>query len=307
MTFELTILGSSSALPTSTKFPTAQVLNVHERFFLIDCGEGTQVQLRKARISIGKINHIFISHLHGDHVFGLFGLLSSCSLLGRKNTLHIYGHSDLDKIINFYLERFSPENPFKIEIHHVVKRDIQLIYDDRVVNVFAFPLKHRVPTFGFLFREKERLRNVQKQAIERYHPSIQQIREIKEGKDLITSDGHLIPNEQLTIDPYRARSYAFCSDTAVYQRIIPWIKNADLLYHEATFLHRDKSLAKLTAHSTAVQAAKIASAAEVGKLLIGHFSSRYKNEEELLGEAREIMPGSEIAEELKTYTVPLKR
>lgn len=307
MTFELTVLGSSSALPTSSKFPTAQVLNVQERFFLIDCGEGTQVQLRRAKIRIGKINHIFISHLHGDHIFGLFGLLSSYALMGRKNTLHIYGHSDIKKIIAFYLQQFSPNNPFEIEIHPIIKRDIQLIFEDNVVTVHAFPLKHRIPTFGYLFKEKDRLRNIKKSSLELYHPTIAQIREIKEGHDLITPEGKIIPNLELTENPFRSRSYAFCSDTAIYERIIPWIKNVDLLYHEATFMNKDRSLAKLTGHSTAAQAANIGLRAGAQKLLIGHFSSRYEDVRELLTEALQIMSESYVAEELKTFRIPLTR
>ena len=307
MIFELTVLGSGSALPTSSKFTTAQVLNVQGRFFLIDCGEGTQIQLRKAKIPFSRINNIFISHLHGDHVFGLFGLLSSYALLGRKNPLHLYGHSDLDKIISFYLEQFSPDNPFPIEIHPIVKRDLQLIFEDKIVCVYAFPLKHRVPTFGYLFKEKKRPLNIKKSAIEKYGPNIKQIKEIKDGADLITETGEKIPNDQLTENPFVPRSYAFCSDTAVYERIIEWIEHVDLVYHEATFMHKDKSLAKLTGHSTALQAADIASRAKAGKLLIGHFSQRYKNEQELLAEAREIMTETEIAEELKTFTISLTR
>jgi ribonuclease Z len=307
MIFELTVLGSSSATPTSIKFPTAHVLNAHERFYLIDCGEGAQIQLRRAKIKLGKINHIFISHLHGDHVFGLFGLLSTFNLLGRKNTLHIYGHSDLQYIINFYLKQFSPDNLFHIEIHPVVERKFQLIYEDKVLEVFAFPLKHRIPTFGFLFKEKQRLLNIRKECIDRFGLSISQILNIKEGKDIVTTSGEIIPNKELTERSFKPRSYAFCSDTAIYEKIITYLKNVDLLYHEATFLNEDRNLAKQTAHSTSIQAATIAQKAGVGKLLIGHFSTRYKNQNKFLDEARQVFSETYLAEELHQYGIPLLR
>jgi ribonuclease Z len=307
MTFELTVLGSSSALPTSTKFPSAQVLNVHERFFLIDCGEGTQMQLRKAKIKFGRIDHIFISHLHGDHVFGLFGLLSTYNLLGRKKKLHLYGHSQLNIIIDFYITHFAQDNAFSIEVHPLLERKYQKVYEDKVVEIFAFPLKHRVPTFGFLFMEKPRKLNLKKENIEKYGLNLNQILEIINGKDLVASSGEIIPFSELTIAPYKRRSFAYCSDTAVYNKITVYIEKVDLLYHEATFLEADKNLAKITGHSTALQAAKIALKANAGKLLIGHFSSRYKLKEDMLDEARQVFPETYEAEELKVFKVPLVR
>lgn len=307
MTFELTVLGSSSALPTSTKFPSAHVLNVHERFFLIDCGEGTQIQLRKAKIRFGKINHIFISHIHGDHVFGLFGILSTFQLLGRKTPLHLYGHSGLEHIIEFYSKQFGNDEGYSIILHKITKREAHVIYDDKMVSVTAFPLKHRVPTFGFLFREKKRPPNIRKDVISKYNFSIKQINEIKEGKDVVLESGELLPNSSLTELPYKSRSYAYCSDTMVYEKNVPLLKDIDLLYHEATFLDKDKKLAKLTAHSTARQAAELANRANVGKLLIGHFSTRYKQEQTFLQEAQEVFADTESAEELKTYRIPLER
>jgi ribonuclease Z len=307
MTFELTVLGSSSALPTSTKFPSAQVLNVHERFFLIDCGEGTQMQLRKAKIKFGRIDHIFISHLHGDHVFGLFGLLSTYNLLGRRKTLHLYGHSELSSIIDFYIAHFAQDNTYSVEVHPLTERNFQKIYEDKIVEIFAFPLKHRIPTFGFLFKEKPRLLNLKKESIEKYRPDRRQILEIKNGKNLITSTGEVVPSSELTIPPYKERSFAYCSDTAVYTKITEYISNVDLLYHEATFLETDKGLAKQTGHSTALQAAKIALKANAGRLLIGHFSSRYKNKEDMLDEALTVFSESFEAEELKVFKVPLCR
>ena len=213
----------------------------------------------------------------------------------------------LKNIIDFYLSQFAPKNLFDIELHPVVKRKIQLIYEDKAVEVYAFPLKHRVPTFGYLFREKLRMPNIRKDCIAKYQLSVKQILDIKKGKDLVFESGKIIPNIKLIEPSFKTRSYAYCSDTAVYEKIIPWIKNTSLLYHEATFMDRDKELAKRTSHSTALQAATIAYKAEVEKLLIGHFSSRYKKEELLLEEARQIFSKTSIAKELQAYSLPLVR
>jgi ribonuclease Z len=307
MIFELTILGSSSALPTSTRFPTAHVLNIHERFFLIDCGEGTQIQLRKANIKFGRINHIFISHLHGDHVFGLFGLLSSFNLLGRKIPLHIYAYRGMSKILDFYRGQFAEECGYPVELHPISERIVQKIYDDRISEVYAFPLKHRIPTFGFLFREKKRALNIKKEMIERFNLTINQIKAIKSGEDLILDNGERIRNNDLTEPAYHTRSYAYCSDTAYYQKNIDLLSGVDLLYHEATFLERDKQLAKITGHSTASQAAKMAQKINAGMLLIGHFSNRYKKIDDFLMESINIFPNSRIANELESITIPLTR
>jgi ribonuclease Z len=304
MRFELTILGSSSALPTSTKFPSAHVLNIHERLFLIDCGEGTQIQLRRANIRFGKINHIFITHMHGDHVFGLFGVLSTFNLLGRKLPLHIYGPAELKVMIDFYTKNFTDESTFSVVFNPFTKRELQLIYEDKVLEVFAFPLKHRVPTFGFLFREKERTPNVKKEAIEAHGLSVKQIRALKAGEGIITDRGIHLSHADATEPPCHRRSYAYCSDTMKYEKIVSYIRQVDLLYHEATFLERDKKLAKLTGHATAVQAATIAKKAAVGELIIGHFSNRYRNTEEFLDEAQSVFPTTRAAEDLCRYQFP---
>ncbi|MGD2033426.1 MAG: ribonuclease Z [Bacteroidales bacterium] len=307
MKFELTVLGSASALPTSTKFPAAQVLNVHERFFLIDCGEGTQMQLRKAKISFGKLNHIFISHIHGDHIFGLFGILSSFNLLGRKTPLHVYGHPAIERIITFYAEQFAPEMSYEIVIHGVSGRNFQQVYEDKAVEIFAFPLKHRIPCFGYLFRERSRPLNIKKDAVGKYNLTIKQIKAIKNGEDVILGSGEKLRCRSVTEAPYKTRSFAYCSDTALDKKIIPCIKQVDLLYHESTFSDTHKSLARTTGHSTAKQAAYIARESKAKKLLIGHFSNRYKEEGKLLEEAREVFPDTLIAEDLGTYSVPLTR
>ena len=303
MKFELTILGSSSALPTSQRNLTAHVLNVYERFFLIDCGEGTQIQLRRNKVKFGKINHIFISHLHGDHFYGLFGLLSSFNLLDRTNDLHIYAHKPLKKGIDYIRKNF--EGPLNYNIHfHPINPDIkELIYEDKRLEVYSFPLKHKIPTSGFLFVEKPRLPNIKKSYVEKYDISIKNIHHIKNGGDYTRPDGKIIPHTEITEPPYRQRSYAFCSDTGYYDEMVPVIQNVDLLYHEATFQEEHKDEAAQTLHSTAKQAAKIAQKAQAGKLIIGHFSARYKNTDILLNEAKEIFRETISAEDGLMYEI----
>ncbi len=307
MTFLLTILGSSSALPTSDRFPTAQVLNVQERFFLIDCGEGTQMQLRKMKIRLGRLNHVFISHLHGDHVFGLFGLLSSLGLMGREQDLHIYGPPMLEEVVLQQFHLFDIHLPYAVVFHPLDCDKSRVIYEDKVMTVRHFPLRHRIPTCGYLFREKERLHNFRPEVIERFQIPIYKRNGIKQGEDFVTQEGEVIPNDQLTVPGPPPRSYAFCSDTGYERNIIPFIRQVDLLYHEATFTNKDVQLAVETEHSTARQAALIAREAGVKKLIIGHFSARYKDLEILLEEAREIFPETELAGDGKRFVVPLCR
>lgn len=290
MQFSLTILGSSSALPVSGRFPTAQLLNIHERFFLIDCGEGTQMQLRKFKCRLGKIDRLFISHLHGDHVFGLFGLLSSFQLLGRKKAFIIYAHRDIHNLIEFYKKNFGEHLNYEIVINELQSEEAEIIYSDKIIEVLSFPLKHRGPASGFVFREKSSLLNVKKEAVDQYSLGIEQIGKIKQGMDIELEDGSIIPNNQLTYPPWKPRTYAYCSDTAYHPGMLPYINGIDLLYHEATFSAEDESLAIETKHSTSVHAAKIASMAEVKQLLIGHFSSRYKDLNPLIEQAKEIFP-----------------
>lgn len=288
MSFSVTILGSSSALPTSERFPTAHLLNANERFFLIDCGEGTQIQLRKYRIRLGKINHIFISHLHGDHIFGLFGLISSLNLIGREATLHVFGPDQIEELLLDHLKYFQNELSFEIAIHKFQYRHPATIYKDTNIEVLTIPLKHRIPTCGFLFREQPIPRNIKKDMIEKYKIPIKDIVKIKDGKDFKTSEGQVIPNSELTLPPFRTRSYAYISDTAYSEEIIELIRNVDILYHETTFLQKDADLAAETLHSTAREAAEIALKAGARKLLIGHFSSRYKTYDTFEKEAQEV-------------------
>ena len=303
MKFELTILGSSSALPTSKRNLTAHVLNVYERFFLIDCGEGTQIQLRKNKIKFGRINHIFISHIHGDHFYGLFGLLSSFNLLDRKDDLHIHAHSQLKKGIKYIIRNYEGQFSYRIIFHDLNNESKEKIYEDNHVVVFSFPVKHKIATSGFLFVEKQKLPNIKKEYVKKYNIPIKDIHRIKNGGDFQLPDENIIPHEELTLPPYKPRSYAFCTDTAYDESIIPIIKNADLLYHEATFNEDHNEEAAKTLHSTSKQAATIAKKADVNKLIIGHFSARYKKIDQLVEEAKSIFPETIPAEDGLQYNI----
>ena len=289
---KLTILGSSSALPTSERFPSAHVLNVRERLFLIDCGEGTQMQLRKNRIRFSKINHIFISHLHGDHVFGLYGLLSTFNLMGRKNPVHLYAPENYYQILKSHLNDFDIQLGFEIDFIPLSGKDPIQILNDKYLSVSSFPLQHRIPSFGFLFREKIGERNIKKECIDEFKIPTVRIPAIKKGEDFITQEGVVIRNEDITLAPSEPRSYAYCSDTKFFKRLSSFVKGVTLLYHEATFDKTKAELAKITGHSTTLDAAVTASNADVGKLLIGHFSARYKDIGSLVEEARTIFPGT---------------
>ncbi len=295
--FSITILGSSSALPTSKRYPTAQVLNASERFFLIDCGEGTQQQLRANRIKFTKIDHIFISHLHGDHCFGLIGLISTLGLLGRNGALHIHAHPDLEKTLQPQLDYFCQDLPFKVVFDSFNPKEKSIIYSDKQIEVEIIPLKHRIPTVGFLFKQIPEDRKIRKEFVFQHEPLIKEMVAIKKGGDYVNSDGVTMPNADITLDPPKVCSYAFCTDTKYTESILEQIKGVDILYHEATFTKDMAALAKKTYHSTAEQAAKIAQKADVGKLLIGHFSSRYKNLSVLLNEAKAVFPNTQLAQE----------
>jgi ribonuclease Z len=302
MGFSVTILGSNSALPTSERNPTAQVLSASGRFFLIDCGEGTQMQLRRNRVHFGRINHIFISHLHGDHVFGLPGLISSYGLLGRSKDLHIYCHPDLEMMMRPFMAYFSHDLPYKVIYHHIEYGQPGVIFEDDVFEVLTIALEHRIPTVGFLFREKPKERNINKSACDCYEIPLRWFPHLKKGDDFIEGS-MVVQNEKLTFEPIRPKSYAFCTDTRMIESVIPALRDIDLLYHEATFLDDQEALAHKTFHSTARQAASVARSANVGKLLLGHFSSRYKDLQPFLDEARTVFGNSEIAQEGRTFEV----
>ncbi|WP_346854383.1 ribonuclease Z [uncultured Draconibacterium sp.] len=300
MSFELTILGSNSALPTSNRYPTAQVLEVPGLCFLIDCGEGTQIQIRRNKISFSKIRHIFISHLHGDHFYGLIGLISTMNLMGIKSDLHIYAPSEMKDLIQPQLNHIRGEMTVKPIFHPLNFKKPQRIFENKTIEVFSFPVKHSIPTSGFLFKEKPKPANIKKELIKAYNIPIAAIKDIKAGADFTTEDGQTILNEHLTTPLAKTKSYAFCTDTAFHPPISEFINGVDLLYHEATFLEKLKDLAEKTLHSTAKQAAEMARLANAKKLLIGHFSARFKNTDDFVAEAKEVFPETEAAVEGKT-------
>ncbi len=290
--FKLHILGKSSAIPTKTAFPSSQLLTFHNQSFLIDCGEGCQIQLRKNKLGFAQIRYIFISHVHGDHYFGLLGLLSSMRLLGRKQILHIYAHPKLETIIKFVFYQGGAMPDFPIVFHKLNFNEKEKILSNKQLDIYSFPMKHKVPVCGFLFQEKQAARNIIEKQIDEYDMTYQEIRRVKQGADLIRNGKTIAKNDELTLQSHKMRSYAYCSDTAYYPDMIKDIKNVQCIYHEATFGNHMKENAKDTFHSTAWEAARIAKAANTNKLLLGHFSTRYHNPDELVSEAREIFPES---------------
>jgi len=302
MSFELTILGSNSALPTSNRYPTAQVLEVPGRCFLIDCGEGTQIQIRRNKISFAKIHHIFISHLHGDHFYGLVGLISTMNLMGIKHDLHIYAPSELKDLVQPQLDYIRGEMTIKPIFHPLNFKKPQKIFEDKKIEVHSFPVKHSIPTSGFLFKEKPKPANIKKELIKAYNIPIAKIKDIKAGASFVTESGQTIPSNKLCTPAPKAKSYAFCTDTAFHPPIAEIIKGVDLLYHESTFLEKLKDLAAKTLHSTAKEAAEMAQLAKAKQLVIGHFSARFKKTDNFVAEAKEVFENTEAAIEGKKYT-----
>ncbi|WP_213189167.1 ribonuclease Z [Cloacibacterium caeni] len=304
MSTYLTILGYNSAIPTVKSAPTAQFLEMEERCFLIDCGEGTQVQLRKAKAKFSKINHIFISHLHGDHVFGLPGLISSFRLLGRETPLHVYGPKGIKEMMETIFRITETHQGFEVVFHELSSKKSEKDFEDNRVEVFTIPLDHRIYCNGYLFKEKPKERHLNMQEISKY-PEIEicDYHNLKRGKNIQLSDGYILKNENLTKPAEPSVSYAFCSDTRYLESIIPIIKNVDVLYHEATFLHDLKKMADYTGHSTALEAAKIARKANVKKLILGHFSNRYNDLSVFLNEACEIFPETYLPKQLEAVKI----
>jgi ribonuclease Z len=294
-TFEILVLGSSAATPTASRNPTAQLLNIAERFFLIDCGEGTQIQMRKYKARFQSVNHIFISHLHGDHFYGLPGFLASMHLLGRKNELTIYAPKELEEIVTLIHKHSETYLSYPLKFVYTQNSNKQLIFEDEKVEVYSIPLKHRVATTGFLFNEKPLARNIDKYKLEKLNVSFAEIHKLKQGLDAIDNKGNIIKNEELTLDPVKQRSYAFCSDTKFFEELANDIKDVDVLYHESTFLDDKQDRAKQTFHSTAKQAAQMAVMSNAQKLILGHFSARYGHLEEFLNEAKPIFSNTELA------------
>ena len=325
MNFTLNILGTASALPTVNRYPSAQVLDVRGRLFLIDCGEGVQIQMRRSRLSLLKLDTIFITHLHGDHIFGIFGLLSTMSMLGRKSPLHIYAPEAFGVVLDHFMDSFG--DGFKFEpVHHVVAADKPVkVFETKTVEVLAFPLKHRIETYGYLFREKMPAPNVRKESVARYGLTLAEIARLKRGEDVVRAPGPLcepsaengfvqysgtdepllLGREEHTYIPYEPRSFAYCSDTAPFPELASWVKGVDLLYHETTFPKGMEDIAKATFHSTTEQAARCALEAGVKKLVLGHYSSRFGDVAFYLDEVREIFPEALLGREGLKIEIPL--
>ena len=299
----LTILGCGSALPTKNNFPSAQILEIRDKQFLIDCGEGTQIRMRQIGAKTNRLGHIFISHLHGDHCFGLIGLISSFGMLNRTADLHIHAQPDLERIMKVQLDYFCEGLSFQVIFHHFNPKKHELIFEDRSISVYSIPLKHRVPSCGFLFEEKPRDRHILREMIDFYNIPTWRILKIKQGEDFETADGEIIPNNQLTVAGEFPKRFAYCSDTAYSEKIIPIIEGVDCLYHEATFMETEKKRAKETFHSTARQAGETALKANVKKLIIGHYSARYIHQNELLEEAKSVFENTLLGEDLTIYEI----
>lgn len=294
MSFKVTILGSGAALPTAQRNPTAQYIECNNRHLLIDCGEGTQMQMRKFGIKLQKISHILISHLHGDHYFGLVGLLSTMHLLGRDKGVTIYGPEQLEKIIRLQLEIAGNKIGFDLNFVHIQNQQRGIIFEDKCIEIYSFPLKHKIQTNGYLIKEKEKEYTLDSERFYADNLSIQFIHQFKKGLDVVDENGKTYFYKDYTLKPIPPKSYAFCSDTAYNENIIPSIKGCDVLYHEATFTEKELDRAKATLHSTAKQAAKIALKANVGKLLMGHLSARFKNDKQHLIEAKSIFENCSV-------------
>lgn len=301
--FEVHILGCGSALPTTRHFPTSQIVNVRDKLFMIDCGEGAQLQFRKSHLKFSRLNHIFISHLHGDHCFGLLGLISTLNLLGRTAELHIHSPKGLEALLMPMLDFFNRQMTYEVLFHEFDTKAAIQIYEDRSLTVTTIPLRHRMPCCGFLFAEKQSPNHILREMVDFYQVPVYELNRIKNGADYVTPEGKIIPNGLLTTPSAPPRNYAYCSDTLPLPSIVEQIRGIDLLFHEATFASEDAPRAKETFHTTAVQAAEIARSAGVKKLLIGHFSARYEDESVLLQEASAIFPDTLLAKETLCVSV----
>lgn len=299
--FAVTILGNNSAIPAYDRHPTAQIITINDQLLLIDCGEGTQMQLSKYKIKRGKLNHIFISHLHGDHYFGLIGLVTSMGLLGREQPLHIYGPAGLEAIIQIQLKVADTHLPFELLFHPITKEEV--IVDLPKFSVKCFATQHRIPCWGFIIKEKKSPRKISKENVLKFEIPAAYYKELKEGKDYTTKEGVVIFNEQVTIPNSVNRSYAFCADTIYDERLAEVAKDVSLLYHEATYLHALEDRAAARFHSTTVQAATIAKMANAHQLLLGHFSSKYEDLRDFLSEAKAVFPKTHLAIEGVTFLI----
>jgi len=302
MSIELSILGSSSATPIYDRYPSAQHLNMLDRHILIDCGEAAQMQMKRYRLKKSRLQHIFISHVHADHILGLPGLLFSLSLQNRTEPLHLYGPSSLFEILDLFFKHSDTKLRYEIVRHYTQDNHKEVLFEDHLIRVSSFPLFHRVPTTGFLLEENDKLKKLNVDACKKFHVPFTFYNDIKRGKDFISQDGNIvIPNEQLTFSHLLPVKYAYCSDTRFDERVIRQVEGVDVLYHESTFMHDKQSRAIETMHSTAKEAGMTARLAGVKRLLIGHFSSRYENLTPLLAEARTEFENTELATEGKRF------
>lgn len=301
--FRLHILGCGSALPTVRHFPTSQVVECRGKLFMIDCGEGAQLQMRRAGLSFSKMGHIFLSHLHGDHCFGLIGMLSTFGLLGRTSKMHVYGDAALEAILRFQLQSFCRDLGYEVVFHPVDTTKQDVIYEDRSLTVETIPLDHRLPCCGYLFKEKQSLPHIRREMIDFYNIPISQIQNIKNGQNFVQPDGTVIPNERLVLPPESPRSYAYVSDTRYKPELTMQLQGVSTLYHEATYGDDNIAMAEKYFHSTARQAAQVALGAGVGQLLLGHYSSRYIKENVLLNQAKEVFPSTRLTKELDVINI----
>ena len=295
--FNINILGCGSALPTTRHLATSQIVDLRDKLYMIDCGEGTQVQMRRMRVRFGRLAHIFISHLHGDHCFGLPGLISTLGMLGRTGERVVHGPKEVETYLRPVMDLFCRGMEFEVRFNPVDTRSHSLVMEDRSLSVYSIPLKHRIPTCGYLFAEKPKEAHIIREMTDFYQVPVRCMKDIKQGQDYVTPEGEVVPNSRLTRPAAPPKRYAFCSDTAYNRSIIPIIEGADLLYHEATFAECDLARAKETFHSTARQAAEIARDAHVKRLVIGHYSARYEDLSELHREAEAVFPGTILGNE----------
>ena len=295
--FNINILGCGSALPTTRHLATSQIVDLRDKLYMIDCGEGTQVQMRRMRVRFGRLAHIFISHLHGDHCFGLPGLISTLGMLGRTGELVVHGPKEVETYLRPVMDLFCRGMEFEVRFNPFDTRSHSLVMEDRSLSVYSIPLKHRIPTCGYLFAEKPKEAHIIREMTDFYQVPVRCMKDIKQGQDYVTPEGEVVPNSRLTRPAAPPKRYAFCSDTAYNRSIIPIIEGADLLYHEATFAECDLARAKETFHSTARQAAEIARDAHVKRLVIGHYSARYEDLSELHREAEAVFPGTILGNE----------
>ena len=295
--FNINILGCGSALPTTRHLATSQIVDLRDKLYMIDCGEGTQVQMRRMRVRFGRLAHIFISHLHGDHCFCMPGLISTLGMLGRTGELVVHGPKEVETYLRPVMDLFCRGMEFEVRFNPVDTRSHSLVMEDRSLSVYSIPLKHRIPTCGYLFAEKPKEAHIIREMTDFYQVPVRCMKDIKQGQDYVTPEGEVVPNSRLTRPAAPPKRYAFCSDTAYNRSIIPIIEGADLLYHEATFAECDLARAKETFHSTARQAAEIARDAHVKRLVIGHYSARYEDLSELHREAEAVFPGTILGNE----------